>query len=147
MLEQVHARVRRYTSPEEQPFFPGFLPETLLLPPLDYSEILGPNDVNENNHLLERYIEFVIPAVCAVGDDEQYGSSVLCDVTALQALSRRVSPNESSVHALLGASHSFTHHHSPLICRFTLENSSQSQSSGRMGTNTGSSARQAMWPA
>lgn len=28
--------------------------------------------------------------ICEPGDDEQHGSSVVCDVSALQALSRRV---------------------------------------------------------
>ncbi|KAG5178359.1 chorismate mutase [Tribonema minus] len=87
--EKVHARVRRYMSPEELPFFPGFLPAPLL-PPLDFPQILAPNSVNINDTLLKRYVAEVVPAICGAGDDEQHGSSVLCDINALQALSRRV---------------------------------------------------------
>jgi chorismate mutase len=87
--EKVHARVRRYMSPEEQPFFPGFLPSPLL-PALDFPQILAPNDVNINERLLRRYECEIVPAICEPGDDEQHGSSVLCDINALQALSRRV---------------------------------------------------------
>eukprot|EP00953_Heterococcus_sp_UTEX-ZZ885_P029321 15571-Heterococcus_DN1.PRE.1 len=87
--EKVHARVRRYMSPEEQPFFPGFLPPPLL-PALDFPQILAPNDVNINERLLRRYELEIVPAICEPGDDEQHGSSVLCDINALQALSRRV---------------------------------------------------------
>lgn len=32
----------------------------------------------------------VVPLICEPGDDDQHGSSVVCDVNALQALSRRV---------------------------------------------------------
>jgi chorismate mutase len=37
-----------------------------------------------------RYINEIIPAVCKPGDDEQHGSSTLCDITALQAISKRI---------------------------------------------------------
>lgn len=32
----------------------------------------------------------MVPVICRAGDDEQHDGSVLCDVAALQALSRRV---------------------------------------------------------
>ena len=35
--EQLHGKIRRYTSPDEQAFFPDALPP-LVLPPLTYSE-------------------------------------------------------------------------------------------------------------
>ncbi len=60
------------------------------MPKLDYAHILAPNSINENGFLLEKYINVVVPSICSVGDDEQYGSSVLHDISALQALSRRV---------------------------------------------------------
>lgn len=37
-----------------------------------------------------RYVSEIVPMICEPGDDEQHGSSVVCDVNALQALSRRV---------------------------------------------------------
>jgi chorismate mutase len=88
-IEKVHARIRRYTSPDEHPFFPN-LPEPIL-PPLAYSENpLLPNTVNINPRLRTVYEEEIIPTICRPGDDRQYGSSSLCDVISLQAISKRV---------------------------------------------------------
>lgn len=89
--EKLHAKVRRYTSPEEHPFFPAFLPAPIL-PELKYPEILiaGKNIVNVNAEVMRWYVEKIIDRLCLSGDDEQHGSSVLCDITAMQALSRRV---------------------------------------------------------
>lgn len=36
--EQLHGKIRRYTSPDEHPFFPDALPP-LVLPPITYSEV------------------------------------------------------------------------------------------------------------
>lgn len=95
--EALHCGVRRYTSPEEHSFFPERLPPApmVALPSLQYNEDLlssvgGANKVNFNKRLLQRYIDVIVPAVCKKGDDEQHGSTVLCDIAALQALSRRV---------------------------------------------------------
>jgi chorismate mutase len=52
--------------------------------------LLAPNTVDVNAHILSRYISEIVPAVCKPGDDEQHGSSVLCDITALQAISKRI---------------------------------------------------------
>jgi chorismate mutase len=88
--------VRRYTSPEEHPFFPDYLPPPMLdLPRLLYpddllSSINEASEVNMNPELLKRYVSQVIPSICEDGDDEQHGSSVLCDVAVLQALSKRI---------------------------------------------------------
>lgn len=37
-----------------------------------------------------RYMSEVVPMICEPGDDEQHGSSIICDINALQALSRRI---------------------------------------------------------
>ena len=37
-----------------------------------------------------KYLNLVVPAITAKGDDEQYGSTVLADITVLQALSKRI---------------------------------------------------------
>jgi len=88
-IEKVHARIRRYTSPDEHPFFPG-LPKPIL-PPLTYAENpLRPNTVNINCRLREIYEKEIVPAICRPGDDRQYGSSSLCDVSCLQAISKRI---------------------------------------------------------
>ena len=95
--EALHCRSRRYTSPEEFPFFP----ERLLggpmeaLPKLQYptdllSSVGGASTLNFNRSLLKQYIETILPSIAKRGDDEQHGSTVLCDIAVLQALSRRV---------------------------------------------------------
>lgn len=92
--EALHYAVRRYTSPEENAFFPDRLPAAKILDELEYPNLLsnvgGASDVNFNEILLKKYIDVIVPAVAVSGDDEQHGSSVLCDVALLQALSKRV---------------------------------------------------------
>ena len=87
--EKLHGKVRRYTSPEEHAFFPEHLPDPILTP-LQFPQLLAPNDVDVNAEILDLYIHQIVPAVCKPGDDEQHGSSVLADITLLQAISRRV---------------------------------------------------------
>ena len=94
--EALHCRARRYKSPEEHAFFPERLPSTLqVLPDLQYSpELLSPENgaanVNFNKRLLRTYVSNIVPAICRAGDDEQHGSTALCDIAVLQAVSRRV---------------------------------------------------------
>lgn len=94
--ERLQSRVRRYESPDEYPFFPDAL-EKPILQPLEYPKILHDNDVNVNETIKKRYIENILPAVCAhFGREdrgeakENYGSAATCDVSVLQALSRRI---------------------------------------------------------
>ncbi len=87
--EKLFARIRRYQSPEQYPFFPEYLPAPVL-PELAYPQILIPTSINENSLVLEKYINEVLPSICRPGDDEQYGSCVQHDVSAVQALSRRI---------------------------------------------------------
>ncbi len=87
--EKLHAKLRRYTSPDEHPFFDD-LPEPIL-PELRYDENpLVDNDVNVNDRLRRIYEQKIVPRVCREGDDQQYGSSAVCDVACLQVLSHRV---------------------------------------------------------
>lgn len=94
--ERFQSLVRRYQSPDEYPFFPDAL-KTPILKPLNYPQILHPNDVNVNKKLKECYIKLILPAACAqFGREERgeaqenYGSAATCDVACLQALSRRI---------------------------------------------------------
>jgi len=89
--EKLHSKVRRYTSPEEHAFFPHLLPPPILQV-LDYPKILpvDKNAVNVNGEVLRWYVEKIIDRLCIPGDDEQHGSTVLCDIASLQALSRRI---------------------------------------------------------
>jgi chorismate mutase len=86
--EKLHATVRRYTSPDELPFFSD-LPQPVL-PPAATKNPLHPCNVNINEKIMDIYIHNIIPAFCRKGDDEQYGSSAVNDVAALQAISRRI---------------------------------------------------------
>lgn len=95
--EALHCRSRRYTSPEEHAFFPERLPGGPMdaLPKLQYPQDLlssegGACDLNFNRNLLQKYIDTIVPSLSKRGDDEQHGSTVLCDIAVLQALSRRV---------------------------------------------------------
>ncbi|CAG9462678.1 unnamed protein product [Pedinophyceae sp. YPF-701] len=88
--ENVHGRIRRYTSPDEHPFYPDEVPE-LVLPPLRYPEVLRDTaNVNINGKLLDTYINRVVPQITPEGDDSNYGSAAMYDVHCLQALSKRV---------------------------------------------------------
>ncbi|KAL2830073.1 chorismate mutase [Aspergillus cavernicola] len=95
--ERLQSRVRRFQSPDEYPFFPSSLEEPILAP-LNYPRILHENDVNVNEVIKKRYIEDILPAVCPRfggredrGEtQENYGSAATCDVSCLQALSRRI---------------------------------------------------------
>jgi len=89
--EQTHGKIRRYTSPDELPFFPDDVPP-LVLPPMEFPEVLAPysNSINYNPKIMRVYLEDVIPAITEPGDDKNYGSACLLDVTLLQALSRRI---------------------------------------------------------
>lgn len=88
--ERSHAKVRRYTSPDEHPFFHD-LPEPIL-PPLHYDNPLRPNskDLNINDRIRAIYENEIIPHICEPGDDRQWGSSSVCDVNNLQSLSKRI---------------------------------------------------------
>ncbi len=86
--EKVHARFRRYTSPDEHPFFDG-LPQPIL-PSMDYSQPIKPNHININARIQQVYQEEILPAICNPGDCQNYGSSATCDVACLQALSKRI---------------------------------------------------------
>ncbi|RMZ77494.1 hypothetical protein DV738_g4443, partial [Chaetothyriales sp. CBS 135597] len=94
--ERLHSLVRRYDSPDEYPFFPQVLQRSTLQP-LKYPKILHPNDINVNARIKDKYINEILPEACRNfnrGDRgeaaENYGSSAVCDVNCLHALSRRI---------------------------------------------------------
>jgi chorismate mutase len=84
-----HAKVRRYTSPDEHPFFDD-LPDPIL-PVLEFAENpLHPNTININDRIKRVYENEIVPFICRPGDDGQYGSSAVNDVALLQGISKRV---------------------------------------------------------
>ncbi|EKX54062.1 hypothetical protein GUITHDRAFT_84151 [Guillardia theta CCMP2712] len=91
--ENIHAKARRYTSPDEKPFTSRSQLPDPVLPPLVVPEemkYLKSIDVNLNSKIYELYISTILPWVTKEGDDGQYGSSSVCDIQALQALSKRI---------------------------------------------------------
>ncbi|MBU1695253.1 MAG: chorismate mutase [Verrucomicrobia bacterium] len=86
--ERSHAKVRRYTSPDEHPFFHD-LPAPIL-PAAVYANPLRPNTININDRIWAAYVGEIVPFLCAPGDDGQWGSSAVNDVYLLQALSKRI---------------------------------------------------------
>jgi chorismate mutase len=86
--EALHAKVRRYQSPDEHPFTDNLPPP--LLEAIDHGSPLARNTININARIKALYEETIVPEICAAGDDEQYGSTAVCDVACLQALSKRI---------------------------------------------------------
>jgi chorismate mutase len=86
--ECLHACVRRYTSPDEHPFFDD-LPEPVLAP-MEFEPCIRENSVNHNAIIKQVYLDGILPLICDAGDDGNYGSSATCDVAAVQALSKRI---------------------------------------------------------
>ena len=90
-IECVHARARRYTSPDEHPFTSD-LPEPLL-PPLSYPKELlhaPAAEININAKVMNAYLQEIVKALCQEGDDGNHGSAATRDVECLQAISRRI---------------------------------------------------------
>lgn len=87
--EILHAKVRRYTDPEEHQFFDG-LPSPILAPRQFEEPVLMSNSININSRIMELYRKRLVPRLCREGDDGHYGSSVTIDVAVLQALSKRI---------------------------------------------------------
>ncbi|PIA62931.1 hypothetical protein AQUCO_00200742v1 [Aquilegia coerulea] len=89
--EKLHAKVGRYASPDEHPFFPADLPEPML-PPLQYPKVLHPiaDSININKKIWEMYFGRLLPRLVKEGNDGNCGSTAVCDTTCLQVLSKRI---------------------------------------------------------
>ncbi|CAI0453933.1 unnamed protein product [Linum tenue] len=89
--EKLHAKVGRYKSPDEYPFFPNDLPEPLL-PPMQYPKVLHKvaESININNTVWDMYFKDLLPRLVKLGNDGNCGSSAVCDTICLQALSKRI---------------------------------------------------------
>ncbi len=86
--ERSHAKIRRYKSPDEHPFFDDLPPS--ILPALDSGSPLHPNSININAEIRQVYETEIVPYICKHGDDGQWGSSSVNDVNNLQTISKRV---------------------------------------------------------
>uniref|UniRef100_A0A6U4S705 chorismate mutase n=1 Tax=Hemiselmis andersenii TaxID=464988 RepID=A0A6U4S705_HEMAN len=91
--EAIHAKARRYTSPDEKSFTPADKLPKPVLPALEIPEnmkYLQSINVNINDKIYETYVGTIVPWICKEGDDGQYGSSAVCDILTLQAISKRI---------------------------------------------------------
>ncbi|HOJ63988.1 MAG TPA: chorismate mutase [Spirochaetota bacterium] len=87
-MEKIYAYLGRYLAPDEHPFTDNLpIPLKTLT---NYEYPIKRNNININKIILKIYIEEIIPLICKDGDDNNYGSSVVCDVNVLQALSKRI---------------------------------------------------------
>ncbi|XP_044480137.1 chorismate mutase 1, chloroplastic-like [Mangifera indica] len=89
--EKLHAKLGRYQSPDEHPFFPDELPAPVL-PPLQYPKVLHPiaDSINLNGQVWDMYFVNIVPRLVQEGDDGNSGSTAVCDTMCLQALSKRI---------------------------------------------------------
>ncbi|CAH8384962.1 unnamed protein product [Eruca vesicaria subsp. sativa] len=89
--EKLHAKVGRFQSPDEHPYFPEDLPEPML-PPLQYPKVLhfGADTININKKIWNMYFRELLPRLVRKGDDGNYGSTAVCDAICLQSLSKRI---------------------------------------------------------
>jgi chorismate mutase len=87
--ERSHAKVRRYTSPDEYPFFDD-LPAPMLAPLVYADNPLHAHHVNLNGEIMAAYVNEIVPFTCREGDDTNYGSCAVIDVHLLQAISKRI---------------------------------------------------------
>ncbi|XAR69989.1 Chorismate mutase [Bertholletia excelsa] len=89
--EALHAKVGKYESPEENPFFPDNLPP-LLVPSRDYPPVLHPAgaSININKTIWDMYFNQLVPLIAPKGDDGNCVQTAACDLQCLQALSRRI---------------------------------------------------------
>ncbi|XP_076954413.1 chorismate mutase 1, chloroplastic-like [Bidens hawaiensis] len=89
--EKIHAKVGRYRNPDEHPFFPNDLPESML-PPLQYPQVLHPSAdlININKRIWDMYFKDLLPRLVKKGNDGNCGSAATCDTICLQVLSKRI---------------------------------------------------------
>lgn len=89
--EALQSKVGRYLSPEENPFFPNNLPDSII-PPTKCTPVLYPaaESVNVNEKILDVYINQMLPLFCTEADDGNFATTAACDIQLLQALSRRI---------------------------------------------------------
>lgn len=92
-------------SPDEHPFTPKSSLPLPILPPLNYPQLLYPNNVNVNSTILRFYIDEAVPTITKTvtaqlgveNDDGNYGSAGTRDIECLQAISRRIHCGKFSV--------------------------------------------------
>jgi chorismate mutase len=90
--ESIQSQCRRYQSPDQYPFYPNVIKESVL-PNIKYPKLLANyfRDININNEIMNVYINEIIPRVANDGEEgENFGSAAMMDISTLQSLSRRI---------------------------------------------------------
>lgn len=89
--EAIQAKVGRYESPEENPFFTENLPPPVILP-YKYPQVLHPAGacININKTIWDMYFNQLLPLFVIDGDDGNYAPTGTRDIQCLQALSKRI---------------------------------------------------------
>lgn len=88
--EEMDAQFGRYRQPEERPFNRNLpSPKRIVQIPDTGLSIDDYDKVNLTKKIFTSYIDLV-PEICPSGDDMQYGSTVVTDVYALQAIAERI---------------------------------------------------------
>ena len=110
--EQTGGKIRRYTSPDEHAFYPDSLP-LLVIPAMSYPNPLAPaaEGININARIMDMYVNDLLPALCQEGDDFNYGSTGLADVSNLQCLSKRIHYGKFVAESSSGQAEEFTERH------------------------------------
>jgi chorismate mutase len=88
--EEMDAQFGRYRQPEERPFCKNLSESKRFVSIPDLGLNIDDFDkVNLTAEILSSYIDLVTK-ICPPGDDKQYGSTVVTDVYALQAIAERI---------------------------------------------------------
>ncbi|KAG2322252.1 hypothetical protein Bca52824_015465 [Brassica carinata] len=83
--EQLHAKMERYKSPDEHPFFPQVKVRDHTQ---DSDNVLlhhSADSININKKVWNMYFKHLLPRLVKPGDDGNSGSCALCDTMCLQA--------------------------------------------------------------
>jgi chorismate mutase len=84
------AEFGRFQVPEERPFSKGLPhPKRKAVFDTDCLSISNLDDVNLGDDIRTSYLA-LLPILCSDNDDGHYGSSVECDISAVQSISRRI---------------------------------------------------------
>ncbi|XP_031484186.1 chorismate mutase 2 [Nymphaea colorata] len=89
--EVLHAKLGRYKYEEENAFFPDDMPQPLITYN-NHPQVLHPAaaKININNTIWKIYFDKLLPLITANGDDGNVVSTCSCDLSCLQALSKRI---------------------------------------------------------
>ena len=93
-IEKVHTKFGRYNCPEEHAFTNIDTKPTVNSTNksycIDYFLDKRHTRINNNETIIDKYFNLLLPKITEEGEDENLGSAVTADINLLQALSRRI---------------------------------------------------------